>query len=110
MADKLGASPKELRVACLRLEQSPGCFLYSFAVDGKIVPRFATITRIHRDHEERVRGYQRPEVVSHISEIRNYVESSRPMIPNAVVLAFDSRVRFEADSRIKANGSTPGTL
>jgi DGQHR domain-containing protein len=100
----------ELRLPCLRLEQSPGRLLYSFAVDGKIVSTFASITRIHRDHEERVHGYQRPEVISHIAEIRNYLESERPMIPNAVVLAFDSRVRFEPDRRAHSNGTTPGTL
>jgi DGQHR domain-containing protein len=103
-------TPEELRLPCLRLEQSPGRVLYSFAVDGKTVSSFASITRIHRDHEEQVRGYQRPEVISHIAEIRNYLESERPMIPNAVVLAFDSSVRFEPDRRAKPNGTTPGTI
>lgn len=30
-----------------------------------------------------------------VEEIRNYLESPSPMVPNAIVLAFDSRVRFE---------------
>jgi hypothetical protein len=34
-------------------------------------------------------------VLSHISEIRDYLESDNPMIPNAIVVAFDRRVRFE---------------
>lgn len=41
-------------------------------------------------------GYQRPEVLSHIAEIRVYLESLNPMIPNSVVVAFDLTVRFEA--------------
>jgi hypothetical protein len=41
-----------------------------------------------------VAGYQRPEVFSHISEIRNYIESKNPLLPNAIVLAFDHRVKF----------------
>ena len=34
-------------------------------------------------------------MLSHIAEIRNYLESENPMIPNAIVIAFDDRVRFE---------------
>jgi len=32
--------------------------------------------------------------MAHIEEIRRYIESERPMIPNAIVIAFDSAVRF----------------
>ena len=35
----------ELKLPALRLEQSLGKFLYSFAVDGKLVPRFAAVSR-----------------------------------------------------------------
>jgi hypothetical protein len=48
-----------------------------------------------RENQGEVCGYQRPEVLSHIAEIRKYLECSDPMIPNAVVIAFDERVRFE---------------
>ena len=40
-------------------------------------------------------GYQRHLVKSHISEIRTYLESENPMLPNSVVIAFDERVVFE---------------
>jgi DGQHR domain-containing protein len=85
----------DLRVPAIEVVQSPGRRLYSFAVDGKVIPTFATVSRIRRQGTE-VQGYQRPEVLSHIAEIRNYLESQSPMIPNAIVVAFDSRVRFEA--------------
>jgi DGQHR domain-containing protein len=68
--------------------------LYSFAVDGKQIPSFATISRIRR-HGTELQGYQRPEVLSHVAEIRTYLESDSPMVPNAIVVAFDSRVVFE---------------
>ena len=85
----------ELRLPAVEVRQSPGRKLYSFAVDGKLVHRFATISRVSRTEEGGLHGYQRPEVLSHIEEIRNYLESPSPMVPNAIVLAFDSRVRFE---------------
>lgn len=76
--------------------------LYSFAVDAKELPQFATVSRIRRDSEAAVQGYQRPEVLSHIGSIRKYIESESPMIPNALVIAFDERVHFEPDP--SANG------
>ncbi len=83
-----------LRVPAIEVTQSPGRKLYSFAVDGKTIPAFATVSRIRRNGNE-LQGYQRPEVLSHIAEIRTYLESESPMVPNAIVVAFDSRVRFE---------------
>lgn len=88
-------SGEELRLPALQVRQGPTRTLYSFAVDGKQLPRFATVSRIHRDANTGVQGYQRPEVLSHIAAIRKYLESDEPMIPNAIVIAFDKRVIFE---------------
>ena len=58
-----------------------------------------------------IRGYQRPEVLSHIASIRRYLESDEPMIPNALVIAFDKRVTFEPDGPDGKHGDVcPGTL
>lgn len=83
-----------LRIPALEVRQGRSRVLYSFAVDGKLLPRFASVSRIARDGE-RIAGYQRPEVLSHIAEIRTYLESDNPLIPNAIVVAFDKRVTFE---------------
>src|SRR5687767_9667419 len=82
----------ELKLPAMEIRQGKGRKLYSFAVDGKLLPAFTTISRIGRNEERQVRGYQRPEVLSHIAEIRAYLESDKPMIPNAIVVAFDKRV------------------
>src|SRR3954468_11722575 len=86
---------RELRVPALRLAQGPTRQIYSFGLDGKLLHRFAAISRVGRDDDAAIRGYQRPEVLSHINAIRAYIESETPMIPNGIVVAFDSRVRFE---------------
>lgn len=86
----------ELRLPAIEVRQGSGRLLYSFAVDGKLIPSFATVSRIRRGDDKQINGYQRPEVLSHIAEIRNYIESDAPMIPNAVVIAFDKSVRFES--------------
>ncbi len=69
--------------------------LYSFAVDGKRLPLFATVSRIHRDEEQKLGGYQRPEALAHVAAIKRYLESASPVLPNALVIAFDERVKFE---------------
>src|SRR5690606_38527978 len=69
----------------------------------------ASVSRVRRD-DQGLSGYQRPEVLSHIAEIRNYLESESPMVPNAVVIAFDSRVKFRPTSGSKSKFSRPGVL
>lgn len=103
--------PNELKLPAIEVKQSPGKTLYAFAVDGKLVPKFAAISRVRRRDDGGLSGYQRPEVLSHIDEIRNYLESGSPMVPNAVVVAFDSRVKFKPDSKAVASEySRPGVL
>ena len=110
--DPLPSIQRELRFPALEVRQGRKRVLYSFAVDGKTLPSFATVSRLHRDDDSEIGGYQRPEVLSHIAEIREYLESKDPMIPNAIVIAFDSRVRFEpADVQpIEGAQSRVGTL
>src|SRR5207302_738789 len=105
------SSSHEIRLPALEVRQNPERVFYAFAVDGKLVSRFAAVSRIERESSGKLKGYQRPEVLAHIREIRNYIEGPSPLLPNAVVVAFDGRVRFEA-SRAETNSgySRTGTL
>jgi DGQHR domain-containing protein len=109
--DGVNGHQHELRLPALEVRQGDGRVLYSFAVDGKELPSFAAVSRIRRDGDAEVEGYQRPEVLSHIASIRRYLESEAPMIPNALVVAFDKRVQFEASPGVPAvSYARPGTL
>lgn len=105
---------KELRVPAIRVRQGPKRTLYTFAIDGKELDSFAALSRVGRKQSGDLLGYQRPEVLSHIGEIRSYLESKDPLIPNALVIAFDKSVKFQpAKHEKKSSGSdyaTPGTL
>lgn len=94
---------EQLRLPAIATRQSPGKVLYQFAVDGKLLDSFAAVSRIHRDNELAVQGYQRPEALQHIASIRRYIESATPMIPNGIVIAFDERVRFEASGSARSS-------
>jgi DGQHR domain-containing protein len=100
-----------MRLPALEVTQGPKRTLYSFAVDGKLLAQFTTVSRVRRGARSSIEGYQRPEVLSHIAEIRAYLESESPMIPNAVVVAFDGRVGFEPAEGLAGSAySRLGTL
>lgn len=94
-----------LELPAIAIRQGGKRELYAFAVDGKRLHDFAQVSRLSRDAAEKIAGYQRPEVISHIAEIRNYLESEEPMLPNAIVVAFNSRVQFKP---LKGARSGPG--
>lgn len=100
----------EIRVPALQIKQGSR-EIYAFGIDGKRLHEFATVSRVHRDDASSLQGYQRPEVQSHIRAIRRYLESNDAMLANAVVLAFDSRVRFKPFRRRSAlDYVVPGEL
>lgn len=79
----------------LRLTQPSGRHVYSFAAGAVDLLDIADIPRIKRGDDLALEGYQRPEVVGHIAEIRRYLESDEAILPNTIVLAFTENVEFE---------------
>jgi DGQHR domain-containing protein len=84
-----------LRLPALEIQQGPNRRVYTFAIDGKRIPDIATVSRIRRDDATKLHGYQRPESLAHVGAIRRYLDTDpSPLLPNAIVIAFDERVRF----------------
>jgi DGQHR domain-containing protein len=103
-------SRSELSLPALEVRQGKRR-LYQFAVDGKRLADISTVSRIHRDDEGQIGGYQRPEVMRHVRAIRDYLESPGALMPNAIVIAFDSRVRFDPAPGVKPTaGSAAGSI
>lgn len=101
-----------ITLPAMEIRQSKGRKLYSFAVDGKKIHSFACISRLRRSTSTKLQGYQRPEVIAHIEEIRCYLESPSPMLPNGIIVAFDSRVKFQpmAAANLQTSYSRMGML
>ncbi len=104
------AARYEMHLPALAIRQSSDRTLYSFAVDGKKLPLFAAVSRVKRDAQHQVAGYQRAESLAHIRAIRRYLESDEAVLPNALVIAFDSRVRFESLSQTTEDGTMMGRI
>ncbi|MCP4611711.1 MAG: DGQHR domain-containing protein [Planctomycetes bacterium] len=83
-----------LSVPCIKTEQNPGKVIFSFVVNGKDIPKFTTISRISRKDNGQLLGYQRPEIVEHISDIKMYLEKSNAVLPNSIVIAFNKKLKF----------------
>ena len=106
------AQAEQLSLLALEICQGRTRKLYSFAVDGKLLPRFAAISRLHENSDDDVAGYQRPEVLAHIADIREYLESEDPMLPTSLVVAFGASVSFLPTESNSCDGKTgrPGIL
>lgn len=85
-----------LELPALEVTQEPGLAIYLFAVEGKLLSQFTAVSGVRRDGPgSTLLGYQRPQVLRHVEEIRRYLDSPGAMLPNALTVAFDDRVRFE---------------
>jgi DGQHR domain-containing protein len=86
-----------LRFPALAYPQGPSRTLYTFVAESQSLDSVTMVSRIARPEDGTVEGYQRPEVSNHISSIKNYLLSEQPMLPNALVVAFNQEVTFEED-------------
>jgi DGQHR domain-containing protein len=68
--------------------------------------RIAAVSRIGRDAQGILSGFQRPQIAAHIEEIRDYLEKDTAVLPNPIVVAFTQGVRIKG----KGNGVCQVTI
>jgi DGQHR domain-containing protein len=77
--------------------QSPRHKVFVFKARASDVLRIAQIDRAGRTKDGAVKGFQRPQIASHIARIKDYLSRSDAVLPNAITVAFLSGVRLETD-------------
>jgi len=104
--------PTSLRRRALRVDQDPEHPLYLFTLTGDELLRVADISRINRDEDGKLIGYQRPEVRQHIQNIVDYLDSGKVLFPNSVILAVTSDVTFKQSRgpKVDEGFAVAGTL
>ncbi|MBB4100487.1 DGQHR domain-containing protein DpdB [Sphingomonas kyeonggiensis] len=70
--------------------QAAGPRVVCFTATASRILDVARIERIGRNEEGRLSGFQRPQIASHIREIRDYLATPEAMLPNSIVIAFSS--------------------
>ncbi|MDA8355618.1 MAG: DGQHR domain-containing protein DpdB [Actinomycetota bacterium] len=88
----------------LRFRQSPDCLLYVFSLTAAQILQIAGISRVSRDEDGELIGYQRPEVRQHIQEIVDYVDGDQVIFPNPIIIALPSTVKFTNGRGIGVDG------
>lgn len=92
-----GKSPKsEIVARALHTTQGQGLDVFAFFIRGADIVRVADISRIGRDENDAVRGFQRPEIRSHVKGIVDYLNQGSVLFPNAIILALSPEVHFAA--------------
>ena len=91
-----------IRVRALRTRQGSNLEVYSFFLPGARVSEIADISRIHRDDQEELQGFQRKEIRNHVKAIVDYLDQGDVLFPNAIILAVAPEIEFK-----RARGRTP---
>jgi DGQHR domain-containing protein len=86
---------EEIAVRALRTKQGKGTSVFSFFVKGADITRVAEISRVSRDEEDALKGFQRKEIQNHVKGIIEYLDRGDVLFPNAIILALSPEVEFK---------------
>lgn len=103
---------ESLMVRALMTRQGQKTPLYSFFLPGKDLLKIADISRIQKSSDGNLLGYQRGEVLRHVNEIAEYLNSGDVIFPNAIILAMSSEAQFRKSRgpQIGSSECLAGTL
>ena len=100
--NKITKEDTHLIVGALRTNQKSGIDTYSFFLPGSKLIKIANISRITKDVDENLKGFQRKEIKNHVNGIVEYLDEGDVLFPNAIILALDPDTHFK-----KAKGKKP---
>jgi DGQHR domain-containing protein len=92
----------QICVRALRTKQGRDVQVFSFFIKGSDITRVAEISRITRDEDNALKGFQRKEIQNHIKGIVEYLDRGDVLFPNAIILALSPEVEFK-----QSRGPTP---
>jgi DGQHR domain-containing protein len=92
-----------LAVRAVRTEQADKA-VYAFFVAGADLLKIAEISRVHRDSEGSLQGFQRKGIKSHVQAITEFLDRGPVLFPNAIILAISPRARFTQTRGEKPDG------
>lgn len=76
-------------------EQTADIPVFSFVASVNDIQRFARIDRAARSSDGRLHGFQRPQILNHIREIKTYLAGDGALLPNPIVIAFTDGVTVQ---------------
>jgi DGQHR domain-containing protein len=104
---KAGRYPR-IEVRALRTEQGNGISVYAFFMPGVQITQVADISRVERDKDDSLKGFQRREIRTHVRGIVQYLDQGSVLFPNSIILAMSPEVRFLSSRGPPRTGLTRG--
>lgn len=103
---------KQIRRRALRIAQPSGNDLFLLTLSGSELLEIAGISRVSRDDDGKLLGYQRSEVRKHVREISEYLQSPGMILAHPIILSFNSSVSFVSSRGAKTSDglAVSGTL
>lgn len=95
-----------LAVRALRTRQAENVDVYSFFIAGADLLKIADISRVHRDFQGALHGFQRKQIRSHVQSIVDFLDQGAVLFPNAIILAISERAHFTQSRGEKPTGDT----
>lgn len=114
MTDSATQKRNSIVVRALQTKQGRDLDVFSFFIKGADIVRVADISQVGRTPNGSLKGFQRPEIQSHVKSIAEYLDQGDVLFPNAIILAMSPDVRFTASRGTRPTGdegvSKAGTL
>ena len=82
----------KISFTAIKAKQSKDHSVLSFSANASDIIKIASIDRISRDENGKIKGFQRPQISTHINEIRDYLLKDEAVLPNPIVVAFTGDV------------------
>ena len=83
---------KHLTYSAIQASQSARHKVLTSVAKAADVMRFAEIDRIGRNAQGELSAFQRPQIATHIREIKDYLAHDEAVLPNPIVVAFTNRI------------------
>ncbi len=94
----------DIVVRALRTHQGANLDVYAFFIRGADIVKVADISRVERDDTDLLKGFQRPEIKTHVKSIVEYLNQGHVLFPNSIILAMSPSVRFTKSRGPKPRG------
>ena len=85
---------KGIKIRALKTIQRGNTPVYAFFIPGELITQIADISRIERDSDDKLEGFQRKNIQQHVNNIAAYLDQGDILFPNSIILALSPQVEF----------------
>ena len=87
-------APRCLERKALKIKQKGEQCVFLLSLKGTELLELAGVSRVNRNDDGKLIGYQRAEVRRHVREIAEYLETPEMLLAHPLILSFNSGVKF----------------